>query len=133
MSMGLTPQTLKCRDYIAKFLRVKGVPPTIREIAVFFDLQSTSGVHRMVDELVDRGYLRRLPRQARGLELVEFNVCHHCGHRFGSLACKRAAARAKRLSSSEATRVPSTARMKSPDTAGVEFDSRVRATNTGPP
>jgi SOS-response transcriptional repressor LexA len=46
-----------------------GVPPTYREIAAELELESKSGVVRLVTALVERGYLVRLRGRARSLSI----------------------------------------------------------------
>ncbi|WP_409514754.1 hypothetical protein [Brevundimonas sp.] len=47
-----------------------GVPPSYEEIRVAMGLPSKSGVHRLIEQLSRRGYVRRIPACARSLEIV---------------------------------------------------------------
>ncbi|WP_414901989.1 transcriptional repressor LexA [Sphingomonas flavalba] len=47
-----------------------GVSPSFEEMKEALELKSKSGVHRLVNALVERGYLRRLPNRARALEVL---------------------------------------------------------------
>ena len=56
------------RDYAATH---RGVMPCYREICAALGLNSKGRVGTMLDRLVQRGHLRRLPARARALELIE--------------------------------------------------------------
>jgi repressor LexA len=56
---------LKIIDYIAATLRTRGVPPSVREIALAVNLASTSAVHHHLQILEREGYLERGAGQAR--------------------------------------------------------------------
>lgn len=47
-----------------------GVSPSFEEMKEALDLKSKSGVHRLINALVERGYIRRLPNRARALEVI---------------------------------------------------------------
>jgi repressor LexA len=47
-----------------------GVSPSFEEMKDALDLKSKSGVHRLINALVERGYIRRLPNRARALEVL---------------------------------------------------------------
>jgi len=47
----------------------RGIPPTVREIANHFGF-SISKTHGVIDALVDRGCITRLPGRARSLAIV---------------------------------------------------------------
>ena len=57
-------------DYIAATLRVRGYPPSVREIANAVDLASTSAVHHHLSALEREGYLERGATQSRALRLT---------------------------------------------------------------
>ncbi len=48
----------------------RGVP-SFEEMKVALGLNSKSGVHRLIDALDERGFIRRIPNRARCIELVE--------------------------------------------------------------
>lgn len=65
--------TRKQRDlliYIHERLRTNGVSPSFDEMKEALGLKSKSGVHRLVNALVEREFLKRLPNRARALEVV---------------------------------------------------------------
>ncbi len=66
----LTRQQKNLLLFINDRLKVDGVAPSFDEMRDALDLKSKSGVHRMVQALVERGFLERLPNRARALEVV---------------------------------------------------------------
>lgn len=58
-------------SFLEKRLENTGVCPTFREMAEALDLASISGIHRILDGLEERGYIRRLPNRARAIEIVK--------------------------------------------------------------
>lgn len=56
--------------YVDRELKETGVCPSYREICVSMGLTSTSGIHRLVIGLEERGFIRRLPDRARAMEVV---------------------------------------------------------------
>ena len=57
-------------EYIAATLRVRGYPPSVREIARAVDLASTSAVHHHLEMLEREGFLERGATQSRALRLT---------------------------------------------------------------
>ena len=55
---------------IDKETQKEGIPPSFEEMKDALGLKSKSGVHRLVNSLVERGYIRRLPNRARALEVI---------------------------------------------------------------
>ena len=51
-----------------------GATPSYQEIADALGLRSKSRVSALVERLVARGYLHRIPKRARGLEVVEHSL-----------------------------------------------------------
>jgi repressor LexA len=68
--MGLTPRQAECLRVIRERLAQSGVPPTYDEMCLQLGMASKSSVARLVDALVARGHLRRIPNHARGLALA---------------------------------------------------------------
>ncbi len=48
-----------------------GVAPSFDEMKEALELQSKSGIHRLIMALEERGFLRRLPHRARALEVIK--------------------------------------------------------------
>lgn len=70
MSLGLTSRQVDCLRFISAQVRETGLSPAFSEIKDALGLKSTSGVHRMVTALEERGYVRRLPHRARAIEII---------------------------------------------------------------
>ena len=56
--------------FIHERVRETGVPPSFDEMKEALDLKSKSGIHRLVTALEERGFLKRLEKRARALEIV---------------------------------------------------------------
>ena len=68
---GLTERQLQCLTFIHEYQKNSGgVSPSYQEIMEYMDLNSKSGVHRIVHELKRRRFLRVLPEHARSIEVV---------------------------------------------------------------
>tara|TARA_Y100000310_G_scaffold242266_1_gene246409 strand:+ start:2362 stop:2679 length:318 start_codon:yes stop_codon:yes gene_type:complete len=67
---ALTPRQRTAFEFIAAYIEATGSAPTIVEVRAALGNKSKGSTHRIVSAIVDRGYLKRLPRQARALALV---------------------------------------------------------------
>ena len=87
-ALSLTKRMQDCHRFIVEYQRLHdGAGPSYREIAAGIGLKSTSSVHRLIDCLVDRGYVRRGPPGARRCLSVlrdQANeiAAEHMSHRF---------------------------------------------------
>ncbi len=75
MSQTLTPEDLSDRQrrmlrYIRAYIRRHGFAPSVRDLAASCDT-STSVIAYNLERLEARGIIRRAPRIARGIVLVE--------------------------------------------------------------
>jgi hypothetical protein len=68
---GLTRRQDDALQFIREYHAEHGIVPSYREVAYGLGLASVSGVYRLIDCLEDRGYLTRLPNQARSIVLRE--------------------------------------------------------------
>lgn len=71
--MALSERQQKMYDYIHKFSREKGRPPTIREIGAQVGISSTSVVNYNLNILVREGLIQREKEVSRGLRVVGKN------------------------------------------------------------
>lgn len=71
--MALSERQQKMYDYIHKFSRDKGRPPTIREIGAQVGISSTSVVNYNLNILVREGLIHREKEVSRGLRVVGKN------------------------------------------------------------
>src|SRR3546814_19626034 len=63
----LTPKQQELLSFIQTRLEEGGVSPSFEEMKEALDLRSKSGIHRLINALEERGYIRRLPNRARAL------------------------------------------------------------------
>ena len=68
--MDLTKRQKEIFDYIKRYLRKHGYPPTVREIGKALGLHSPSTVHAHLAKLEALGLLRRDPSKPRAIELM---------------------------------------------------------------
>lgn len=57
-------------EFIQRFARENGYPPTIREIGEAFGISSTNGVRYYLSRLEQEGHVKRSGKISRGIELV---------------------------------------------------------------
>ena len=72
----LTRKQLELLLFINERLKEEGVPPSFEEMKTALDLQSKSGVHRLIVALEERGFLKRMPNRARALEVIKLPESH---------------------------------------------------------
>ncbi len=68
--MALTRRQREIYDYICEFVDENGYSPSLEEIGVRFDLASVATVHKHVQHLVAKGFLRKAWNRSRSLEPV---------------------------------------------------------------
>lgn len=67
----LTTEQMKALRFIVGHVdEYGGVPPSFEQIARHLGLRSRSGVARIVDGLENRGFIKRVPNRARGIEVL---------------------------------------------------------------
>ena len=67
----LTPKQQELLSFIQNRLDEGGVSPSFEEMKDALDLRSKSGIHRLINALEERGFIRRLPNRARALEVLK--------------------------------------------------------------
>jgi repressor LexA len=72
----LTRKQLELLLFINERLKEDGVPPSFEEMKEALNLQSKSGIHRLILALEERGFLRRMPNRARALEVLKLPESH---------------------------------------------------------
>jgi repressor LexA len=72
----LTRKQLELLLFINERLKEDGVPPSFEEMKEALNLQSKSGIHRLILALEERGFLRRMPNRARALEVIRLPESH---------------------------------------------------------
>ena len=68
--MALTRRQREIYDYICQFVRDEGYSPSLEEIGAQFGLRSVATVHRHLQHLVEKGYLRKAWNRSRSVEPV---------------------------------------------------------------
>jgi len=66
----LTRKQYELLMFIHERMRESGVPPSFDEMKGALDLKSKSGIHRLITALEERGFLRRMEKRARALEVL---------------------------------------------------------------
>jgi repressor LexA len=67
----LSEKTWSVLEFIQRFQRDEGYPPTIREICKRFSFSSTNAIRHHLGRLIYHGYLTRSYRVARGLRVTK--------------------------------------------------------------
>ena len=66
----LTKKQYELLMFIHERVRETGIPPSFDEMKDALDLKSKSGIHRLITALEERGFIKRLQKRARALEIV---------------------------------------------------------------
>ena len=67
----MTKKQMQILKFITDYWNEHGYCPSYDDIGRAMGIASRSGVHRIVHCLIDRGYLKNIPRRARSLVLVD--------------------------------------------------------------
>ena len=67
----LTRKQYELLMFIHERVWESGIPPSFDEMKDALDLKSKSGIHRLITALEERGYLRRMEKRARALEILK--------------------------------------------------------------
>lgn len=67
----LTRKQYELLMFIHERVRETGIPPSFDEMKDALDLKSKSGIHRLITALEERGFLKRMEKRARALEIVK--------------------------------------------------------------
>lgn len=66
----LTRKQQELLGFIDGHLKETGISPSFEEMKEALSLRSKSGVHRLINALEERNFIRRLPNRARALEVL---------------------------------------------------------------
>src|ERR1700742_4249256 len=66
----LTRKQYELLMFIHERIRETGIPPSFDEMKEALDLKSKSGIHRLITALEERGFLKRMEKRARALEIL---------------------------------------------------------------
>lgn len=67
---GLTPRMHDLMLFIQQSFDANGYPPSLDEMAGSLGFAARSGMHRLFQGLIERGYVHRIPNTARGLTIL---------------------------------------------------------------
>lgn len=73
MNYDLSEREQKILEYMKKEIKLKGYPPTVREMCSSLDIKSTSTAHKDIDQLEKKGYIRKDPSKPRAIEILDSN------------------------------------------------------------
>ena len=71
---GLTVKQQQIYDFICQHQEERGYPPTIREIGLNFNLNSTGSVRDYLHALEKKGFINRNLRTSRGIEILKKTI-----------------------------------------------------------
>jgi repressor LexA len=69
--VALTRRQREVYDFVRRFVAEKGYSPSLEEIGGAFGLSSVATVHKHVQHLVEKGFLRKAWNRSRSVEPVE--------------------------------------------------------------
>ena len=69
--MALTRRQREIYDFVTDFVEEHGYSPSLEEIGAHFGLRSVATVHKHVQNLVEKGLLRKAWNRSRSIELVD--------------------------------------------------------------
>lgn len=72
MKVKLTKKQLALLNFLQDFTEENGISPTYREIQAGLELSSVSAVAEHIDNLVEKGVIKKVPGAARSLEILDF-------------------------------------------------------------
>lgn len=72
MAIKLTKKQLAVLDFLQDFTEENGYSPSYREIMSGLGLSSVSAVAEHIDNLVDKGVLKKVSGAARSLEVLDY-------------------------------------------------------------
>lgn len=67
----LTRKQRELLDYLGSYIATEGFAPSFEEMKNALGLKSKSGVHRLVEALLERGFVERLPNRARSIRIAD--------------------------------------------------------------
>ncbi len=68
----LTPRQSEALKFLGEYIDGRGFAPSYEEIMGALNMGSKSGVHNILRQLEERGYIRRLHGRARAIEIIRW-------------------------------------------------------------
>lgn len=75
---GVTPRQHDLLNFIQAYIEDEGYSPSYAEMREALGLKSKTGIHRMIENLAQRGLVTRVSHKARSVRLPSIK-CPHCG------------------------------------------------------
>jgi len=72
MKNELTERQKEVFEFLKDFLRERGFPPTLREIASHFRLKGPKAPQKTLNILERKGYIRKIPGGSRAIEILNY-------------------------------------------------------------
>lgn len=72
MTVKLTKKQLAVLEFLESFTKENGYSPSYREIMSGLGLTSVSAVAEHIDNLINKGALKKVPGAARSLEILDY-------------------------------------------------------------
>jgi repressor LexA len=69
--VALTRRQREIYEFIRKFVKQKGYSPSLEEIGAHFGLSSVATVHKHVQHLIEKGFLKKAWNRSRSIEPVD--------------------------------------------------------------
>ncbi len=66
----LTPKQYKLLMFIDNSIKENGCCPSFEEMKQAVGIKSKSGIHSLIEELIERDFIKKLPHKARALEVL---------------------------------------------------------------
>ena len=76
----LTKQQDKLFNFLKNYFSKKNIMPNFDEMKDALDLKSKSGIHRILNGLEERGYIKKLVNRARAIEIIKPNITRNKSH-----------------------------------------------------
>ena len=76
----LTKQQDKLFNFLKNYFSKKNIMPNFDEMKDALDLKSKSGIHRLLNGLEERGYIKKLVNRARAIEIIKTNITRNKSH-----------------------------------------------------
>jgi len=67
----LTKRQKELFQYLSKYISQNGISPSFEEMKIAVNLKSKSGIHRLINSLEERGFIKRLKNKARAMEILK--------------------------------------------------------------
>ena len=69
----LTKKELKIYRYLCSYIKHYKYAPTLKEVQKRFGYRAMSTVHEYIENLKNKGYIKKVMNQARGITIIEKN------------------------------------------------------------